>query len=101
MAQEEQSILLSSGGRQAGALWNTLPETPTDWWPDGHFRIATQTRIGAIVLVTRAPGEAPGLQISVAGVGDDNAHRASMLWTEHHTEPPLVAPQHRWDIFSF
>ena len=40
----------NAGGKLAGSLWTMIPDAPTEWWPDAHFRMATQLRLGALSL---------------------------------------------------
>lgn len=41
------------GGKLGGCLWSLLPETTAEWWPDGHFRLASQLRLCSLQI---APG---------------------------------------------
>ena len=40
--------MLSSGGPGAGVIWQAMPRTAEQYFPSGHFRVASLRRPGAI-----------------------------------------------------
>ena len=47
LPETSQRTLLAAGGQGAGAPWLQLPTRPAEFWPNTHWRIATQLRLSA------------------------------------------------------